>query len=213
MAQAQTATAKSNGAERAKRGSGPVQITYIDSKGVADHKRVPMDAVGVRLAAGGKHWDYDASKFNPEVKNVLAVYALAVKVKTQVANHGEDDGSNANELAGSVYSDMLTGKLYSKGEGKARGRAFDAAIYAEALRAMYAFCAKKGLKNKAGKAIVALNDGQVGDFKMQLEAMSPKERTEKIKALSQNGIYKKALAELKTKAIEVDTDNMDAMPF
>lgn len=208
MVVAQTETTK------AKRGTGPMQLSYVDSKGSHEHKRVPIDAAGIRIVAGGKPKNYDATKLPAAVKDALVVFALASRIKTQVANHAEDNGANVHELADGVYSDFLAGKIYSKAEGGApRGKKFDAHIYAEALKAMYAFCAKKGLKSKSGKAIVALTDAQVADFTTQLESMTPKERTEKIKGLNANSIYKKALAELKTKAIEVEAEVMDDMPF
>lgn len=212
MATTQTATnGKAN--ERKARGSGPMQLTYVDTKGGNEHKRVPLDAAGIRIVAAGKNKTYDASKLPASVKDALIVFALASRIKTQVANHADATGIDVHTLADGVYSDFLAGKIYSKGEGKPRGKVFDANIYAEALRAMYAFCAKKGIKSKSGKPIVALTDHQVGDFKMQLEAMTPRERTEKIKGLSANSIYRKALSELKTKAIEVQSEVMEDMPF
>lgn len=210
MATAQTETKT----DRKERGTGPMQLFYVDSKGANEHKRLPLDATGIKVVAAGKSHTFSIKELPAAIKEALVVDALSKRVKTYVANHAEDNGSNVAELAKHVYDEMVAGRIYSKTEGTGqRGKKFDASLYAEALRATYAFMAKKNLKNKAGKAIVALNDGQVGDFKMQLEAMTPKERTEKIKGLQTNSIYKKALAELKMRAIEVDTEVMEDMPF
>jgi len=219
MTVAQTAQKKAgpapvpNGkATRKARGTGPFQLTFADASGRADYKRVPKAVTGLVITAGGVAKTFDPAALPDATKSELIILGMAQRIKTYVTNHADDTGSNVHDLATSMYSDLLNGHLYTRTESSApRGKKFDSNIYAEALRATYAFMSKKLLKNKAGRHVLPLTDAQVLDFKTLLESMTPKERTEKIKNLKLNAIYTRALVSLQTK--DAAAEAFEELPF
>jgi len=223
MAETHTETTKT-------RGEGPVVIGYTDAEGKS-HKRVPLGGSALNItpkgAESGK--SYNLADLPDNVKTALILAGAGNRIKTYIVNHGKPDGSDALALADEVWAEFVSGSVYSKSttsEGKSsQGKKFDGTIYAEAWRAAYSFMAKKGMKKKDGSAILALSDDQVLDLKTSLEAMQVKTtvtpegkkiigRTERLAGFKDNQFYEKALAELKAKAVKVDTKvEIEEMPF
>lgn len=201
--------------DRKERGTGPMAVTYIDSENKSDLKRVPTNVKGVHVVANDNKGtkSYDVTALSPQVMLALAASAMAGRMKIFVANHAESS-ADVIKLTDQVYADFLAGKVYTRVEGgKAPGKKFDGQLYADAWKNVYAFMAKKGMKNKAGQPIKALSDDQVIDLKTKLEGMDPKERAAKLKGYNENKFFKKALGELKAK--QIDTSDVEAtdMPF
>lgn len=194
-----------------ERGEGPVIVTYGDADGKKDFKRVPAKVTSVIVTArnGGASKVYEVSKLSPETLSALAAFALASRTKTYVNNHAGDDGSDVIKLADQVYSDFMTGKLYSRVEGGSKpGKKFDATIYVDAAKAAMLFMSKKGMKNKAGKPVQAMTEAQASNLLTKLTSLTPKERTEQIKSMKANKFFTKALMELQAK--KIDTSKEDA---
>ena len=212
MAQVQTET-KANGAERKARGSSPIAITFIDAKGNKDAKRVAMDTTGVHVVVGKDTKDYDVSAYPAPVILALASYAVSIRGKTQVANHGENDGSNAFQLMDDLHAEFVGGRLYPKGaEGAPRGKPFDAELYAEAYRQTLAYMAKRNwkrtVKDKEGNVtsetpIKPLPDQAFQDLIVQLKTQDKTKRDARIAGWSKIAVYRKIFGTLKLNKIDV----------
>ncbi len=197
------------------RGEGPIAVTFTDKAGKLDFARVPLDAAGVHIVAkSGAAKTYNVNELPPAVLLAFAALGVASRMKTYVSNHAEDNGSDAINLTDELYADFVAGKLYSRGEGTGTvGRKFDGAIYAQAWKAAYAFMERKKMSKADGSPIKALTEQQVLDLQASLEAMTPKDRGERMKSWKSQPFYTKALAELKAKAIKTDDAVMEDMPF
>lgn len=222
MANTQTATkAKDtgNGAagmpkpkkERRARGSGPMQLTFVDSKGKSDHKRVPADCTGVRVKVGTKDKVYTVEHYSEQTKNTLAFLALATRAKTQVANHSDDVGSNIFDLIDAVDADFKHGRLYSKSEGGPRGKPFDAELHAEAYKQALAWMAKRNVvntvKDKNGHEtkvpVKPLSDQAYGDLVTWLQTADTEKRKQRIAVWSKNEVYRKMYKTLQAQKMTI----------
>jgi len=189
------------------RNEGPMVVTYVSADGKDDHKRVPADVTGVKVL---QRSDNTAKVYNladlPEaIKMGLAAKALAGQQKIFVANHA--DGDNVISLADKIYSDFVSGKLYTRAEGGEKpGKKFDATIYVHAAVAAFAAMAKKKMTYKSGKAIEPMDEAKTEELTVKLTSMSPKDRGLYIKTLKKNKFFDKALMELQAKAKKVDAD-------
>ena len=213
----QTASANSGkNTGKKERGEGPVAMSYVDKAGKNDIKRVSTEVTGVHMIAKGDHGakTFDVSKLPDGVKNALVVKALSSTLKLYIINHAKPDGSDAIAVADKLYADLAAGKMYVKGEGAGKaGRKFEADIYIAALKQAYDRMAAKKMKTKAGVLIQAMSESKLADAKAKLESMPPKERGAQLKKLLENDFYKKALAELKAKAIDVSGAEVEELAF
>lgn len=200
MAQTQTAPAD-------KRGEGPAVITYADVEGKKDYKRVPGNVASVIVTDRATKTEkvYDVSSLPESVKNSLVAFAVATRAKSYINNHFDAENAeqnNAIALADSVYADLLNGNVYAKSESTAKpGKKFDPSIYVEAAVAAYKFMSEKKMNNKQGTPIKPMTESQQAEYATQLIALTPKERTEKIRAAKQNPYFAKALLQLQAKKI------------
>lgn len=200
------------------RNAGPVVVTFVDSKGKNDNKRVTADVTGVMIAdRKGGNKVYTIDSIPPAVRNGLVAFALASRAKTYVVNNIDDDHGNVIPLADKVYSDFAAGKLYSRGggEGGAKpGRKFDPTDWVEAVRMSVERQAKSKKLLKNGKPVQEMTATQVEDLKQKLIAMTPKDRLELINGkFRQNGLIAACYASIQAKkladAAKKETDTQD----
>jgi hypothetical protein len=197
------------------RGEGPMIVNYVSADGKTDHKRVPADVIGVHVVArkDNSAKTYLLADIPEAIKQALAAKALANAQKIFVANH-DKGGDNVISLSDKIYSDFVSGKLYTRAEGGAKpGKKFDPTIYVQAAVAAYAQMAKRKMTYKSpdggatpGKPVLAMTEQDAQDMAAKLEAMTPKERSEQIKKNKRNTFFDKALTELQAKAKKIDTD-------
>lgn len=224
MATPQTATAqktvpaavKANGAKK-ERNEGPLDLTFADKKGAKDHKRVPLDVASVIVTAKGGHGakEYDTTKFPAEIKDAMIAGMFAGRVKTYVNNHAKKDGTNTLEFSDKIYADFMSGKIYSREGGGGRpAKPFDASLYVDALDKAFQFMASKKMKFKSGQLIKPFSAKELADARTKLESATKDERKAKISSWKDNPIYKRILAELEAKRIEMDTtEEVEEMAF
>lgn len=209
MASTQTATKTGNSTRRA-RGSGPMALTFVDGAGKADYKRVPANCAGIKITVGQKSKVYSVDQYSEQTKNTLAFLALATRAKTQVANHGDDVGSNIFDLIDAVDGDFRAGRLYSKSEGGPRGKPFDAELYAEAYKQAKAWMAKRNVTNtvtKDGKEVKVpvkpLTDKEHADLVVWLQTASTEQRKKRTDLWAKNDVFRKMFQTLKANKISI----------
>jgi len=222
------------GADVVKRGEGPMALWFLDHE-KKTHKRVPLTGTGIVITPkGGAAKEYKLSDLPDSVKTALLLAGAAQRLKSYIVNHGDPSGSDAIELADSVWSDLVEGKVYAKNavDGAPKGRKFDATLYCDAWKAAMAFMASKGMTRKSdGVALKPMTDAQYEDMKNKLETMPIKSETEVLPdgtvkvikmgrndwlaSFKKNEFYNRALADLKAKQIKPDTKTkeVDVMPF
>ncbi len=208
MASTQTATnTASNGkAKRRARNSGPMQITFVDANGKSDFKRVPAHCTGMRVAVGNKVHVYTVTDYPEQTITSLAFNALATRAKTQVANHGDDIGSNVFDLIDSVNGDFKSGKLYNKAEGGPRGKPFDAEMYADAYKQSKAWMAKRNVEvtvNGKKVPVKPLTDKEHADLVVWLQTATPDKRKQRTDLWAKNDVFRKMFATLKANKISI----------
>lgn len=195
--------------EKVKRGDGPMAVTFGDSAGKKDYKRVPanVDNVVVLSRKTNTTKEYSISALPEAVRNQMVAYALAARAKQAVNNHADDD-TDVLSLVDGIYNELAEGKMYAKAaEGKGPGKKFDASLIVEAFSKAIEFKIKKGLKRKDGSALSPLSEKQREDLKVKLESMPGTDRKEYIKELHKSEYFKKAYAELKARKIKVGSED------
>jgi hypothetical protein len=188
-----------------------MQLTFVDGKGKADHKRVPADCSGVRITVGAKNKVYTVENYSEQTKNTLAFLALATRAKTQVANHSDDVGSNIFDLIDAVDADFKNGRLYSKSEGGPRGKPFDAELHVEAYKQALAWMAKRNVitivKDKAGNEtkvpVKPLSEQAYADLVVWLQTADTDKRKARLAIWSKNDVYRKIFMTLRAQKITI----------
>lgn len=199
--------------DKKKRNAGPMIVTFADSKGKADHKRVVDDVNSVVVSdRKGKSKAYSLDAIPPQVRHQLVASALAARAKIYISNHVDDNESNVIDLADKVYADIVAGKMRAAKEGgKAPGRQFDPTDYIEAVRMAKQMQADSGVKGKDGKPIKPASKAQLDQLKTKLVAMPPKERTAEVKRITSNGLVASCLANIKAKRLNEAAKNSEAV--
>jgi len=133
-------------AEKTKRGTGPVVVTYIDAEN-KEHKRVPATISQIKVASrdGKKSKNYAVDKLSPATMKQMVGFAIAKKFDTGIRNSADDDGMvDVIASADAMWANFVEGKLYTRGEGKGGpGRTFDVQMWADILVAAYERKTKK----------------------------------------------------------------------
>lgn len=209
-------------AETAKRGKGPVSVTFVDDKGKADFRRVPELVSAIRVTdAKGAFKDFPVNKINPSMAARFAAYGVASRVKMFVT-HNIEDGP-ALDLASQLMTDFAEAKMYARAEGtgERKGKVFDPTIYIEALKLAQTEMFEKQVKYPKG----TMKDGkdvggqlvaskvptqkQLDDKKTALVALPGTDRTKALAKMNKNPYYAKHFLALKSK--NIDTSEAEAL--
>lgn len=194
-------------ATRAKKGDGPILVSFLNSKNEVT-KRADSETEVIRVAdKDGKSKDYSITKLSLPTLRQLALDSLKRKFVSTV-NSGNKNGSvNVIQVSDGVYNNILSGKIYVRAEGAGKpGRKFDSAIWAAAM------LRTSEIKSKMPNSKVKVFSQKViNDFKIKLESMVDKERKIFTAKLQNDAVFKRALLEVRAEQVKSTSTEFDAL--
>lgn len=205
--------------ERKKRGEGLFLVSFVDVDGKV-HTRAPSNVASVRVDAKDHgHFDMSLTDVAESTKSQMLAIGLKQRIQTYVANHVEDDASQATKFAQSVWNEIKAGKIYTRageGGGKAK-KPFDSRLHADAMREARKDMAARGVRTKKkdgtpGPVVKAMTENEYQDLIMQLDTADKAKRSARVAAWMNNKYFERHLRAMQARAVKVDeTEAIDEL--
>jgi hypothetical protein len=201
--------------ERKKRGEGLFLVSFLDAEGKV-HSRAPANVSGVRVDAKAHgHFDVPLAEMNDDTKNQMVAIGLKQRLQTYVANHVEDDASQATKFAQTVWAEIRQGKIYTRaGEGGGKGKkVFDSVLHADAMRAARKEMAERQVRARrkdgtAGALIKAMTEGEYQDLIVSLNTADRAARTKRVADWMTSKYFERNFRALQARRVKIEDEQV-----
>lgn len=194
---------------RVKKEDMPFNIYFVNDKNEASG-RVPDNVKYLQVkGSDNKIKNINLSDIPEDVQTKLIADGLKKRLLPYIKDVKKTNLEELYSITDTFISDVSSGKLYEKKEGDVKpGRTFDFDFWLDVAK----LTAEIQVKNKVAKARLMTDEDRKG-LRAKLEAMTPKDRNEKIKVWKNNKVMlfafmkvKQARDEEKLKKMSADTD-------
>jgi hypothetical protein len=187
------------------RGKSPLKIRFHD--GSQAHDRIPANVQAMHVEDAVTHQGrrYDLAKIPALIASQLVAEAISKRVKVYVSNHAKN-GLAVLDASDQIFSELVAGKLYTRGAGGPRGRLYNPDVWILAHQILRADQERRSVKVN-GKVIKPWDKKTEADMAAKLVSMDPSLRKQKEKDWKSKPTFMAALYQAKSELSEDDEDN------